>query len=169
MEITEHHRLAARVVEMVPPTGSLAANSAYTPHLAQRAELFVYPLIHSRFRPVDYTLLDRNLKSYPMSEIERNDAINNLIADPEQTILLEADGIFLFENQGVKLPAFSVGQTADGAMYLDRVEVAVTDADGFFVNTTAVPVTISPGQTMRVRYIGKRWVNQAANALSPYG
>lgn len=149
-EIIEHHKLAAEFVEMLPSDASAAVTSAYTPHTFQRDILYLYPWIPRNAPPVDYYLLDRYLKSYPMNEIERNDAINNLIADPEVIIEAEADGIFLMRNGGDPLPAHTINQVADEAILLDRVEIAPADAKGYFINTLESTIQMQPGQTVRV-------------------
>ncbi|MCA9924274.1 MAG: DUF2079 domain-containing protein, partial [Anaerolineales bacterium] len=83
---------------------AVAATSAYTPHLAQRSTLYLYPWVPDDAPPLDYILIDRYLKSYPLTEIERNDAINNLMADPTYVIEKEVDGVFLFKPNGTPLP-----------------------------------------------------------------
>ncbi len=149
-EITEHHRLAAEVVAMLPPDASAAVTSAYAPHAFQREILYLYPWIPKNAPPVDYYLVDRYLKSYPMNEIERNDAINNLVADPEVIIEVEVDGIYLMHNGGEPLPALPINQVAEDAILLDRVEIAPADAKGYFVNTPENKIDMQPGQTVRV-------------------
>ena len=149
-EVIEHHRRAAEVLKLLPQEVSAAVTNAYTPRAAQREILYLYPWIPKDAPPVDYYLVDRYLKSYPLNEIERNDSINNLIADPNVVIETEVDGIFLIRNGGEPLPAHAVGLVAEESMLLDRVELAPADEHGHFVNTVGSPVQMQPGQTIRV-------------------
>jgi uncharacterized membrane protein len=147
--VLEHHRLAAEVVAAVPADAGVASTSAYLPHLAQREILYVYPWLPDDPSVLDYYLLDRNLKSYPMNEIERNDAINNLIADPNNVIQIEVDGIYLLRNGGPGLDAFAVGRTAEGAIRLDRVEAAPMDERGYYRTVAEEPIRVKAGQAIR--------------------
>ncbi|MCP4360451.1 MAG: DUF2079 domain-containing protein [Chloroflexi bacterium] len=149
-EITTHHQKAAEMAAAIPPEASVMTQSAYTPHLAQREFLYLHPWEPERMAALDYILLDRQLKSYPFNEIERNDAINNLIADPEIVIEKEVGGIFLFRPGGPQLPAFTVDKVADGAIRLDRVEISPADEQGYYWPTVEQPVSLRPGQTIRV-------------------
>lgn len=149
-EIIPHHETAAAMVDLVPPEARVAAQSAYTPHLALRNTIYMYPWIPTGAAPMDYILVDRNLKSFPWGEVARNDAINNLIADPTYVIAQEADGIFLMAPNGAPLPALAVGAVAEDAILLERAEIALTDARGFFQNSTTLPLHLAPGQTVRV-------------------
>jgi uncharacterized membrane protein len=149
-EILEHHRLAAEVVAAVPADARVASTSAYLPHLAQREILYLYPWLPDDSSVLDYYLLDRNLKSYPMTETERSDAINNLIADPNYVIEIEVDGIYLLRHGGPGLDAFGVGRTAEDAIRLDRVEVAPMDERGYYRTAGRDPIQVNPDQTIRV-------------------
>jgi uncharacterized membrane protein len=149
-EITEHHLLAAEILDNVPPDASVAAQSAYTPRLAFREELSLYPWLETEPEEVDYLVLDRYLKSYPLNELERNDEINNIVADPNYVIELEGDGAYLIRNGGEQLPAFPVQRTAEEAIMLERLEVAPLHKSGFYQNTTEEPVVVSPGQALRI-------------------
>lgn len=147
-QITDHHRLAAEVVNAVPPDASVAAQSALVTHLAHRREIHMYPLIPDEAE-IDYYVVDRKLKSFPMTEIERAHAIDNLVADPSNVVVMEGDGIYLLQREGSHRPAFQVDQVADDSMLLNRVQVAVADHNDLYELDNAAPVTIRPGQTMR--------------------
>jgi uncharacterized membrane protein len=149
-EITKHHRLAAEILDNVPDGASVAAQSAYTPRLAFRENLSLYPWLETEPEEVDYLVLDRYLKSYPLNEIERNDEINNIVADPNYIVEMEGDGAYLIRYRGEQLPAFPVNQTAEDAILLERLEVALLDDSGFYQNTTGEPIVVYPGQALRI-------------------
>ena len=148
--LNEHHRRAAEIIDKIPPEAAIAAQSAYTPHLSHREIIYVYPWIESHEIPMDYYLLDRYLISYPLNEIERNDEINNLIADPNNIIEEEVDGIYLFRNNSEPHPAFPINKIAENAIHLAKVEVAWADEKGYFHNTIESPLLLQPEQTIRI-------------------
>jgi len=146
----DHHQRAEEVASQIPQDAAIAVQSAYTPRLSHREIIYLYPWIESDDIPMDYILLDRYLSSYPLNEIERNDEINNLIADPTIIIDTEVDGIYLFRNWGEPQPSYSIKRTAEDSLHLDRAEVALTDEKGYYRSTTGNPILIQPGQTIRV-------------------
>ncbi len=147
--VTEHHETASKAMGMVPSNAKLATQSAFTPHLAMREELFLYPWLPRSGEPMDYYLLDRNLKSYPLNEIERNESIDNLIADPSLVIEAEVDGIYLFNLDGEPNPSKTVNQIWNEAILLDRFELAVSDEDGMFKTESSLS-QLNAGDTVRV-------------------
>jgi hypothetical protein len=147
---TPHHRLAAQVVAAVPDDARVAAQDPYVPHLAHREHIYMYPWIAIGLDKVDYVLLDRNANPYPLSPSRRDRAIDDLVADTRFIVAMEADGIYLFHREGVPLPAYSLGQVADGTMKLDRVEVAIRDEEGFYQVTAQEPLALGAGQHVRV-------------------
>lgn len=148
--IAEHDRLAHEILTAVPGDAQLVTQSAYSPLLAFRKIIDIHPWLPDDLNAVEYYLFDRQAHFYPLGEIERNDAINNLLADPTKIVEIEADGIFLIRNNGAPLPSFNIDQTAEDAIRLDRVDVAPVDERGFYQNTTETPIIIHPGQTIRV-------------------
>lgn len=147
-QLLPHHARAAEVVTAVPDDARVAAQSAYTPHLSHREILYLYPWAEEE--DVDYYVLDRYLKSFPLNELERNEAINNLVSDPDVVVEMEVDGIYLIRNGGQQLPAFPVDRVAEASIRLDRVEVAPADERGYFQTVTNEPITLRPGQQVRV-------------------
>ena len=63
-------------------------------------------------------------------DLEINDEITNMVADTSYVVVEEADGIYLFHNNGQQLPAYLVNRVAEGTIRLDRIEVALLDDDG---------------------------------------
>lgn len=148
--ITEHDRLAVNILDTIPADVQLVTQSAYSPHLAFREIIDIYPWVPEDEDMVDYYFLDRQANFYPFGEIERNEVIDNLLVEPTKIIEIEADGIYLIRNNGDSLPAFPINQVAEEAIRLDRVEVAPADEYGFYQNTTEIPISLNPDQTIRV-------------------
>jgi uncharacterized membrane protein len=149
-QVTAHHRLAARAVDLIPGDAQVATQDPYVPHLSHREQIYLYPWIRIGLENVDYVLLDRHLHPYPLQPHEMQAAIDDMIADTSYVIEWEADGIFLFRRGGEPLPSFDVDAIADGSMRLDRVEIAAGDEDGVFHTVAQEPVRLERGQKVRV-------------------
>jgi uncharacterized membrane protein len=148
--VTDHARLAARVVDAVPDDARVAAQDPYVPHLSHREHVYLYPWIAVGEESVDYVLLDRQLNAYPLQPYQVERVIDDLVADIGYVVEMEGDGIYLFHRQGTPLPAFSVDRVVGGTMRLDRVEVAPLQEDGFYQATAQEPVKLQRGQEVRV-------------------
>ena len=148
--ISDHDRLAADILATIPDDAQLVTQSAYSPHLAFREVIDIYPWLPEDQAAIDYYFLDRYALLYPLDEIERNNAIDNILVEPTKIVEIEADGIYLIRNNGEPLPAFTINQTAEDAIRLNRVEVAPADERGFYQNTTEIPISVYPSQTIRV-------------------
>jgi hypothetical protein len=148
-QVTDHHRLAAQVVDAIPDDARVAAQGPYVPHLAHREYIYLFPWIQ-RVSKLDYTLLDRKAHSYPLDQEELNDMIDGMLANSSIVIKMEGDGIYLFRPRGEQLPAFPVDAVAGETMLLERAEVALLGEDGFFHTVTQEPIEIGPGQQARI-------------------
>jgi len=145
-----HQRLAAQAVAQVPREARVATQDPYVPHLSQREDIYLYPWISIGPEQIEYFLLDRHLHPYPMLRWELDAQIDDMIADTRYTIDWEADGIYLFHQDGQPLPSFPVDAVADGTMRLERVDVATGNKDGVYHVASQEPVALQPGQQVRV-------------------
>lgn len=151
-EIIEHHRQAAAVLDMIPPDAAVAAQDAFLAHLTQRKTLYLYPWYNAENNPVDFVVLDRYSRQYPFDELGIGYEIDNQVADPQQVIAAEVDGVYLFAKHAEPHPAVMVNRIAEDSIKLERVEIAPADAQGHYQNDplTAAVVTLQQGQWVRV-------------------
>ena len=149
-DVTEHHRLAARIIDAVPAEASVATLARYVPHLAHREHVYHYPWVVLGVENVDIILLDHYANPYPFTPDELNAKIDDMVADTSYIVSSEADGIYLFRQRGQPLPSFAVDAVADGSMRLERVEVAPSDEDGIYQTVSQAPVELQQGQEVRV-------------------
>ena len=149
-KVSDHDRLAAQLLDTIPPDVSVAAQPSYVPHLTSLLDLYHFPWIKIGEENVDYFLLDRHTEPYPYNEHEINDEITNRVADPAYVVVGEADGIFLLRNRGEQLPSIPADRLAEGSIRLERFEVAVRSEEGLFENITEAPLIVKPGQRIRV-------------------
>jgi len=148
--VTERHLEAWRVLDAVPDDAVIAAQVDFIVPLAHREHIYLYPWFAIGRENIDYFVMGRGFDSYPIHSSELDWEINNLIVDPQMVVDTEVDGIYLIHQGGPQNPAFEIDRTADEAIHLDRVEVAVADEDGIYQTATEAPLEVSPGQTLRV-------------------
>ncbi len=148
--ITDRHVRAWQVLEAVPDDAKVAAQVVFTVPLAHREHIYLYPWYAIGQENIDYFVMGRGFDSYPIHSSELDWEINNLIVDPEMVVEMEVDGIYLIRQGGPQNPAIEVDRTAEEAIHLDRVEVAVADEEGFFQTVTESPLMVVPGQTLRL-------------------
>jgi len=149
-QITDHDRVAMKLLETVSANAKVAAQVHYVPHLALRADIYHYPWIRIGEDAIEYFVLDRKAPAYPFNQQGINEAITNKVADPSVTVVAEADGIYVLRSTGEPLPSHAVDRTAEDAIHLDRVEIATADQDGSYQSTMATPIVILPGDNLRV-------------------
>jgi hypothetical protein len=148
--VTDRDRLAAQVIDGVPSELAVAANPAYVPHLIERMDLYHYPILPFGEDAIDVFVFDREADVYLISREELNARIDGMIADPAVYVDAEADGIYRFRTCGAPPPAFEVDAVALDAIRLNRVEVAVRDADTPYRNAGTSPISVVPSQQVRV-------------------
>jgi hypothetical protein len=149
-QVTDHQRLAAEAIAAIPPDARVATQDPYVPHLTHREHIYLYPWMSIGEKNIDYLMLDRNAHPYPLQPQQMSGKIDDLIADTSYVIELEADGLYVFHRGGEPLPSFPVDAILEGTMRLDRVEVAVADAQGRFQAANREPVEVRRGQQVRV-------------------
>ena len=148
--VNDHHRLAAKVIEAIPPDSRVAAQDPYVPHLTHREYIYLFPWISGSWRKIDYFLLDRQLHPYPLQPDEVKDLVEEMLTNTSLAIAMEGDGIYLFQQGGLSPAACPADTVVDETMLLDRVEVAILEEDGFFHTMPGEPIEVSPGQALRV-------------------
>ncbi len=149
-QITERQLQAWEVISEIPEDAKVAAQVAFIASLAHREHIYLYPWFAIGKDNIDYFVLGRDFRAYPYQMEEIIWEINNLVADPEMVIEMEVDGIYLIRQGGPQLPAFAMQRVAEDSILLDRVEVAVADEKGIYRTIDQGPLTLSPGQDVRV-------------------
>ena len=149
-QITDHDRIAMTLLEAVPDNAKVAAQVHYVPHLALRTDIYHYPWIRIGEDAIDYFVLDRKAPAYPFDEQGISEAITNKVADPSVTVVAEADGIYVLRSTGRPLRSHAIGRTAEDAIHLERIEIAIADQDGSYHSTMADPIVVLPGDNLRV-------------------
>jgi hypothetical protein len=97
-----------------------------------------------------WVILDSAAHSYPLKPWETEAEIDDLVADVGYAVVLQGDGIHLFQRGGPALPAIEVDRIVDQTMRLERVEVAPQAEDGFYRPVAQQPLVMNAGQAVRV-------------------
>lgn len=149
-ETTDRTQRAWDIIAKVPEDAIVASQVAFITPLAEREHIYLYPWYAIGQENIEYFVMGRGFDAYPIHSDEIDWEINNLIADPNIIVKEEADGIYLLHQGGEPNASFEVNRVAEESIKLDRVEVAVVDADGFFQTSEEEPLIVSPGQSVRV-------------------
>lgn len=144
--VTEHASRGEDVLARVPPGASVSAQDALVPHLSHREQIYLYP---RRVDEVQYIALDTQSRYYPLTPDSYERDFQGLLANPDYSILAEADGYFLFQQadgpciehlleaelgQGIALLGFDIATKNEQDEYISR----------------SLPLRVSPGQTIRL-------------------
>jgi hypothetical protein len=148
--LTERQKAAWELVEAVPEDAKVASQVAFLAALSHREHVYMYPWISIGQENIDYFLLGREFAAYPFQIDEIGWEIENMVADPDLVVDMEANGVYLLRNGGEQLPSFPVDRVAEGSIRLDRFEIAVADDKGVFRIVDEEPLTVWPGQQLRV-------------------
>ena len=150
-QLTDHHRIAQEIVEMVPDDAAVMAQDAFTQHLSMRKELHHLRPNSWNEKSYDYLMLDRHLKHYPFDLTTINSIIDERVADPNLIISAEGDGAYLFKTSGQHHQALELQATAENSILLERAEIAATGQNQIF--QTLDPeneILLGANQTLRV-------------------
>jgi uncharacterized membrane protein len=148
--VTERHERAWEVIEAVPDEAIVAAQEAFVVPLAHRRQLYNYPWFVIGKENIEYFVLGRDFGSYPVPRDEIVYEIENLIAEPNNVVEMEVDGIYLLHQGGQPLPSTEFNRVAEGAIKLSRAEVALADDAGFYRPVEVEAPSIAPGDKLRV-------------------
>ncbi|MDF1516292.1 MAG: DUF2079 domain-containing protein, partial [Anaerolineae bacterium] len=149
-QITPRHRLERAVIALVPDSACVVAQKYYVPQLTHRMDLYHYPIYQADVCPEVYYLFDRSRDSHPADLRDIQNLIEVWMADPGVAIAAEAEDIVLFRRGGQPLPAVRIDATAEGAMHLDRVEIAAQNGQGIYMTMDKFPIDLEIGQGIRV-------------------
>ena len=137
-------------MQMIPNDAAVSSQVAFITPLAEREKINLYPWHSLGQENIQYFMMGRGFDAYPIQSDEIDWEINNLVVNPDIVIEAEADGIYLLHQGGQQKPSFPIGAVAEESIRLDRIEVAVADADGFFQTVSQSPLMAEPSQKIRV-------------------
>lgn len=149
-EVGQRQEVAWDIVESIPDDAKVVAQAAFTIQLAQREYIYLYPWSNIPEEEIDYLILGENFNAYPFAISEIHWEILNTVANPDYVVEMEANGVYLFHRGGEPLPSMPVDRVAEDAIRLEKVEVAVANERGVFHTVDEQPLTLAPGQEIRV-------------------
>ncbi len=144
--VTEHARWGEDILTRVPPGASVSAQDALVPHLSHREEIYLYP---HRMDEAQYVALDTRSRYYPLTPDPYEMELQKLLANPNYSILAEADGYFLFQqSDGPRIKHLLEAELGQGIALLG-FDIAAQDERGEYISQS-LPLQVSPGQTIRL-------------------
>ncbi len=157
-QVDDHDKAGNLMAKRIPEEINLLAHTTYTPHLTHVNDLSIFldhhegtPFSDDRIAAADYILIDRKLSQPNLGLFETENVVQNLLADPNQKIIEEIDGIFYFETTPSDYPAVQTDAIFGETMRLQKVEVAQKGEDGFYQPLdTSQPLTADAGSTLRI-------------------
>jgi len=98
-EVTTHHRLGEVIAQQIPPEASVSAQNPLAPHVSHRHTLYVFPFVGD----AEYVFLDLTvpgtLRADGADQIEIEQRIQELLADPQYITVVEQDGYVLLRRR----------------------------------------------------------------------
>ena len=144
---TAHTRLGHELLSRVPSDAVVAAQSDLLPHLAHRKEIYVYP---DNLDRVEYVIVDVQSNPYPFSDSAHlNDSLQNLLADTEFDLWVEADGYYILHRADELRIRHPRQEVLHDEIALLGFDLAVADDRGEF-HPLESPFRLTPGQTVRL-------------------
>jgi uncharacterized membrane protein len=144
--VTEHARWGEAILARVPPTASVSAQDALVPHLSHREEIYLYP---RRADEAQYIALDTQGSYYPLTPDPYEMGVQGLLANPNYSILAEADGYFLFQQAEGPSIEHLLETELGREVALLGFDIAAENEWGKYVSQS-LPLRVSPGQTIRL-------------------
>lgn len=73
--ITDHHRLAEEIINLIPDSAALSAQTGLYPHVAHREKAYFFPAVND----AEYVFLDVTASSYPLTVRQQFEEIGRLL------------------------------------------------------------------------------------------
>jgi hypothetical protein len=91
--VTAHHRLAHRLIALIPPEAAVSAQSKLNPHLSQRERIYMFP----RIEDAEYVFFDVSADSWPIHPNDQKRLFDTLLGEEGFGILAAKDGYILLQ------------------------------------------------------------------------
>jgi Predicted membrane protein (DUF2079) len=103
-QITHHARLAQPIIDMIPESASVSAQSSLVPHISERKSIYLFPYQDNR---ADYIFLDTTSYFYPFqSSYAYISEVKNILMSGNYGVIAAQDGYFLLK-RGLPAPGIS--------------------------------------------------------------
>lgn len=90
-QVTEHNRLAAKFIAMIPPQAGVSAGSTLNPHVSQRERLYLFP----RIEDAEYIFLDVTASPHPIDVANLYYRVDQLLRGRDWGVEAAQDGYLL--------------------------------------------------------------------------
>ncbi len=102
--LTQHDRLAERMLEMIPPAASVSAQDTLDPHVSDRAAIYLFP----DYANADYVALDVSASAIPSKPSALHDTVVAMLQSRQWDMLFADDGLLLLHRRPQRSEAVPV-------------------------------------------------------------
>ncbi|HLH62715.1 MAG TPA: DUF2079 domain-containing protein [Ktedonobacteraceae bacterium] len=102
-QITDHDKLAQRLINMIPSSASVSAQSNLVPHISERSHIYMFPY---QDNAADYIFLDVTNNTYPLYSDQYNTDVNNILLGGNYGVVAAQDGYLLLK-RGLPSPGIA--------------------------------------------------------------
>jgi uncharacterized membrane protein len=103
-QITNHARLAQPIIDMIPESASVSAQSSLVPHISERKSIYLFPY---QDKSADYIFLDTTSYFYPFqSSYAYINEVKNVLMGGNYGVVAAQDGYLLLK-RGLPAPGIS--------------------------------------------------------------
>ena len=91
--VTEHHRLAGELIDLIPEDAALSAQTGLYPHVAHREKAYFFPAVND----AEYVFLDATASSHPLTVKQQFNEIQRLMDEEGFGVVAAGDGYLLLQ------------------------------------------------------------------------
>jgi uncharacterized membrane protein len=125
--ITEHHRLAGELIDLIPDDAALSAQTGLYPHVAHREKAYFFPAVND----AEYVFLDVTASSHPLTAIQQFNEIERLLDEEGFGVVAARDGYLLLQRGRSASPSGELPQSFYSFVLTDDQDVPNRTAVSF--------------------------------------
>jgi hypothetical protein len=144
--VTDHHRRVEAALGRIPRDAVVAAQDPLVPHLSHREEVYLFPWVPDETH-LDYVVLDRGMKTYPVKRPTYRTLFYDLLAGTDYEIDQQIDSFIVFRRVEGVTPASACGTHFGESLTLLGFSVAAAPPEEAF---GPVPRELPAGSTLRL-------------------
>ena len=102
-QVTTHDTTAQRIIDMIPSSASVSAQSSLVPHLSERNSIYLFPYQDDH---ADYIFLDITSFTYPYTSNQYTSEVKKILLSGKYGVVAAQDGYLLLK-KGLPAPGIS--------------------------------------------------------------
>src|SRR5579884_3471037 len=102
-QVTDHDKVAQQLIDMIPSSASVSAQSNLVPHISERSNIYMFPY---QDNSADYIFLDVTNNTYPLYSDQYTTDVNTILLGGNYGIVAAQDGYLLLK-RGLPSPGIA--------------------------------------------------------------